>query len=59
MSKKGIFTTLRVTDGDKKKKLICEMNAKKLEQNYVTEGKLSKMTTDPFVCNDKCFLVKN
>lgn len=34
------------------------MNAKKLEQNYVTEGKLSKMTTDPFVCNDKCFLVK-
>lgn len=35
------------------------MNAKKLEQNYATEGKLSKMTTDPFVCNDKCFLVKN
>lgn len=42
-----------------KEKLICEMNTKKSEQNYVTEGKLSKMTTDPFVCNDKCFLVKN
>lgn len=42
----------------KRKNLICEMNTKKLEQNCVTEGKLSKMTTNPFVCNDKCFLVK-